>query len=415
MSQNFALQLERYLPLPILRLVKDAGEKASRLGQEVYIVGGVVRDLFLGRPNFDLDLVVEGDAIKLAQELAKGSQVKLTVHSRFGTAKLSYTDFSLDLATARRETYSRPGVLPTVQTGNITDDLYRRDFSINAMALRLTPQSFGELVDLYHGKDDLEHGLIRILYPKSFIDDATRILRALRYEQRLGFKLETETAELLRRDAVMLNTISGDRLRHELELILKEDYPERILRRAEELRVLNKLHPSLKGDGWLGQKFVQVRQMTKRTSPSPLYLCLLIYKLTEEENEQFISRLNFSKVLAQAMRHTLQLKAQLHSLDKPKLRPSDIYQSLYDYTPLAIQANALASESPVVSRHLQLYLEKLRYVKPLLDGEDLKRMGIPQGPQLGELLNALHEARLNGKVKTRQDEEKLAHGWRSKL
>ena len=411
MPDNLSSQLEEYLPQQILKLVKGAGEKGSQLGQEVYLVGGAVRDLFLGRTNFDLDLVVEGDAIRLAQELAKDSQAKLTVHPRFGTAKLSYTDFSLDLATARRETYSQPGALPTVQPGRLTDDLRRRDFSINAMALCLAPQRFGELVDFHHGKEDLDNGLVRVLHPNSFIDDATRILRGLRYEQRLGFKLEPKTAELLRRDVVMLDTISGDRIRHELELILKEDCPERVLRRADELGVLRKLHPSLKGNGWLSERFDQARRLYKRTSPSSLYLCLLIYNLTDKENEQFLSRLNFPKRLAQAMRHTLQLKTQLHSLASLQIRRSDIYQSLHGYTPHAIQANALASESPAVSRHLQLYLTKLRYVKLLLNGEDLQRMGVPPGPQLGKLLEALHEARLNGEVRTREEEEKLVLAW----
>ena len=412
MPENLSSQLEEYLPQQILRMVKAAGEKASELGQEVYLVGGAVRDLFLGRANFDFDLVVEGDAIRLAQDMAKDSRAKLTVHPRFGTAKLSYTDFSLDLATARRETYSQPGALPIVQPGILTDDLRRRDFSINAMAVCLAPQRFGELVDLYNGKNDLDNEVIRILHPNSFIDDATRILRGLRYEQRLGFKLESETAGLLRRDAAMLDTISGDRIRHELELILKEDCPERVLRRADELGVLSELHPSLKGNAWLSERFDQARRLYKRTSPSPLYLCLLIYNLTNKENEQFLSRLNFPKRLAQAMRHTLQLKAQLHSLASPQIRRSDIYQSLHDYTPHAIQANALASESPAASRHLQLYLAKLRYVKPLLNGEDLRRMGIPSGPQLGEILERLHEARLNGEVRTREEEERLVHSLR---
>ena len=411
MSENLSSQLEEYLPQRILKLVRESGEKASKLGQEVYLVGGAVRDLLLGRANFDLDLVVEGDAIRLAQELAKDSQAKLTVHTPFGTAKLSYSNFSLDLATARRETYSQPGALPTVQPGSLTDDLCRRDFSINAMALCLAPQRFGELVDLYNGKDDLENRLIRVLHPNSFIDDATRILRGLRYEQRLGFTLEPETAELLRRDAAMLDTISGDRIRHELELILKEDCPERVLRRADELGVLSELHPSLKGNSWLSERFDQARRLHKRTSPSPLYLCLLIYNLTDKENEQFLSRLNFPKRLAQTMRHTLQLKTQLHSLASPQIRRSDIYRSLHGYTTHAIQANASASESPVVSRHLQLYLAKLRYVKPLLDGEDLQRMGVPPGPQLGKILEALHEARLNGEVRTREEEERLVHSW----
>ena len=412
MPENLSSQLEEYLPHEILKLIKDAGEKASELGLGLYLVGGAVRDLFLGRANFDLDLVVEGDAIRLAQELAKDSQTKLIIHSRFGTAKLSYADFSLDLATVRRETYSQPGALPAVQPGSLTDDLCRRDFSINAMALCLAPQRFGELVDLYNGKDDLDNQLIRILHPNSFIDDATRILRGLRYEQRLNFKLESETAELLRRDAAMLDTISGDRIRHELELVLQEDCPERVLRRADELGVLNKLHPSFKGNGWLSERFDQARQLSKRTSPSPLYLCLLIFNLTDEENERLLARINFQKTLAQAMRHTLLLKAQLHTLASPQLKPSDIYRSLHGYTTHAIQANALASESPAVSRHLQLYLAKLRYVKPLLNGEDLKRMGIPSGPQLGKILGALHEARLNGEVRTREEEEKLVVTWR---
>src|SRR4030043_511001 len=213
MTENLSTQLEKYLPPPILALAKIAGREASELGLGLNLVGGVVRDLFLGRANFDFDLVVEGDAIELARKLAKDSQAKLTVHSRFGTAKITYPGFSLDLATARNETYSQPGALPTVKPGSLKDDLIRRDFSINAMALHLNPQRFGELIDLYKGKDDLEHRLIRILHPNSFIDDATRILRAIRYEQRLGFKLETETEKLLRRDVTMLDTISGDRIR----------------------------------------------------------------------------------------------------------------------------------------------------------------------------------------------------------
>jgi len=415
MVENLSSQLERYLPQHILRLVRDAGEKASELGQEVYLVGGAVRDLFLGRANFDLDLVVEGDAVRLAKELAKGSSAKLTVHSRFGTAKLTYPGFSLDLATARRETYVHPGALPTVQPGTLTDDLRRRDFSINAMALRLDPQRFGELIDLYHGKEDIGRGLVRVLHPNSFIDDATRILRGLRYEQRLGFKFEPRTGELVRRDAAMLDTISGDRIRHELELILKEDYPESVFRRAEEMGVLSNLHPSLKGNGWLSEKFDQARRLHKRTSPSALYLCLLIYNLTDNENEQFISRLNFPKRLAQAMRHTLELRSQLHNLANPQLKPSDVYRSLRSYATQAVQANAVATESPTASQHVQLYLTKLRYVKPLLNGEDLQRMGIPPGPQLGQILDALHQARLNGEVKTREEEEEFVHTWRQSL
>ncbi|MCJ7516021.1 MAG: CCA tRNA nucleotidyltransferase [Dehalococcoidia bacterium] len=409
MSENLSSQLEKYLPPPVLALAKIAGKEASELGQELYLVGGVVRDLFLDRDNFDFDLVVEGDAINLARKLAKDSQAKLTVHSRFGTAKLDYPGFSLDLATARSESYSKPGALPTVKPGSLKDDLIRRDFSINAMALHLNPQHFGELIDLYQGKDDIERRLIRVLHIKSFIDDATRILRAIRYEQRLSFKLETETAKLLRRDMAMLDTISGDRIRHEMELILKEDEPERALGRAEELGVLDQLHPALKGNGRLSKIFSQARQLDVRVSLPILYLCLLVHNLNAKENENFIVHLNFPRNSAEAMRQTLQLKARLHKLTNPKLKPSEIYRLLYSYSATAIQANALASESLIASQNLLLYLNKLRYVKPLLNGADLKKMGIPSGAKIGETLNILQAARLDGEVKTRKDEERLVH------
>ena len=407
--KNFSSELTAYLPQQILKLLLDAGDKANKLGQDLFLVGGVVRDLFLNRTNSDLDLVIEGDAIKLAQGLSENRRAKLIAHPRFGTAKLCFTDFSLDIATARRESYSQPGALPAVKPGTITDDLCRRDFTINAMSFRLTPQRFGELIDLYHGKDDIDHQLIRILHPNSFIDDATRILRALRYEQRLDFRLEPFTDKLLRRDAAMLNTISGDRLRHELELILKEECPERIFKRSEELGVLNKLHPSLEGNGWLSERFNQARQLYKRSLPSILYLCLLVYNLTDNENERFLSHLNLPKRSAQSMRQTLHLKKQLQYLDNPQLKPSDIYQLLVGYTIQAIQANMLASESHTIRQHLQLYLIKLRLIKPHLTGNDLLEMGFPASPRLGEILNALHEAKLNGKVRTRKEEEKLVY------
>jgi tRNA nucleotidyltransferase (CCA-adding enzyme) len=409
MTENLSKQLEKYLPPPVLALVKIAGRDASELGQELYIVGGVVRDLLLGRANFDFDLVVEGNAIALAQKLAKENQAKLTIHSRFGTAKLAYPDFDIDLATARRETYSRPGALPTVTPGSLKDDLIRRDFSINAMALHLNPQQFGELVDLYNGREDLEHRLIRILHTRSFIDDATRILRALRYEQRLGFKLETETENLLRRDAAMLDTISGDRLRHELELILKEDDPERVLRRAEDPGVLSRLHTALKGDGRLAKAFARARQTDKRTALPNLYLCLLIYNLSEKQVEEFISRLNFPKNAAETMRLTLQLKTRLHELANAGLKPSHIYRLLHSYSATAIQANSLASDSKIATLNLDLYLHKLRYVKPVLNGDDLKRMGISTGPKIMGILDALQKAKLDDEVQTRKDEEKLVN------
>jgi len=405
---NLARQIEQYLPRQLLKLVKDISGQAAKRGQRVYLVGGVVRDLFLGYPNFDLDLVVEGDAVKLAQQVAETSQAKLLAHHRFGTAKLKYENFTLDLATARKETYAKPGALPAVTPGTLKDDLIRRDFSINAMAISLASNDYGELVDPYQGKSDLEHRLIRILHPESFNDDATRILRAVRYEQRLCFEFETQTAQLLKRDIPMLDTISGDRIRHELELIFKEKQPEFAVRRLAELGVLKRISPTLKGDGWIAEKFDKARRLKKPTQLPSLYFCLLIYSFSEGGIEQFLTRLNIPAKLSRAMSDTLRLKAKLSLLNTSPLKPSEVYYLLQEYEPVAIQANAIASEPSMVHRYLQLFLTKLRYVKTSLDGEELKRLGIPAGPEMGKVLQILHKAKLDGEVSTKADEKKLA-------
>jgi len=277
------------------------------------------------------------------------------------------------------------------------------------MAIDITHSSFGELLDACGGMNDLEQKLIRILHKKSFIDDATRILRALRYEQRLGFRLEESTEKLLREHTPMLDTISGDRIRHELELNLEEDHPERILRRTEELGVLKALHPSLKGDGWLAEKFKQACQLQP---PGPtLYMLLLIYHFTEEENEQLIARLSIVGELGRNMRQVLQLKPILYTLAESDLPPSNIRRLLKQYSPTAITASALACDSPLVRSRLELYLNVLRYVKPSLDGEDLKRLGLQPGPRMGKMLQALLDAKLDGKVNTLKDEEALVRQW----
>ncbi|MBA7706368.1 A-adding tRNA nucleotidyltransferase [subsurface metagenome] len=409
---NLASKIEKQLPAELVNFMRLAGEVARSRGQSLYLVGGVVRDLFLGKPNFDLDLVVEGDAINLARQLAQTTQGKLVTHTRFNTAKLQWDKWSVDLATARSETYVKPGALPKVKPSSIESDLSRRDFTINAMAIHLNPAHYGQLIDLYGDRDDLEHKLIRILHEKSFIDDATRIWRGLRYEQRLDFQLEPATLKLLKRDIPMLNTISGDRIRHELELILKELYPEKVLRRAEEVKVLPELHPALKGDGWLAERFEQARRLSSPSSPPVgLYLALLTCPLSSEEIEDLILYLKLPKLLTQTLRDTISLKTQLQPLANPELSPSRIYHLLHGYSPPAITANLIASDSPVTRQNLHLFLSKLRYVKPALTGDDLKRMGLAQGPQIKEILNRLHEARLDGKVTSKQGEEELVRGW----
>ena len=409
---NLSERMEKYLPGELAGFARKAGETAAAHGQKLYLVGGAVRDFLLEQTNLDLDLVVEGDAIELAQRLAEIHPAKITYHHHFNTAKLRWGRWSIDLTTARSETYSQPGALPTVKPGSVSDDLFRRDFTINAMAVHLSSGRCGELLDPYQGREDLKNKLIRILHEKSFIDDATRIWRALRYEQRLDFRMESATLRLLGESLSMLDTISADRIRYEVECVLQERKPEKVIHRADELKVLAKLLPALRGDIWLAEKFEGARRFCSPDAPpAGLYLSLLAYRTSAEETESLVARLRPTKALTQTLRDTGNLKGKLKSLNVHGLTPSDIHNLLHDHSSMAIIANYLACDLPTARQNIYLFLNELRHVKPTLTGDDLQRMGVTLGPGIGLLLQQLHRARLNGDVITRQDEESFVEKW----
>ncbi|OGO07646.1 MAG: hypothetical protein A2Y92_03710, partial [Chloroflexi bacterium RBG_13_57_8] len=331
---------------------------------------------------------------------------RLSVHPRFGTATLRWGERRADIASARAETYGRPGALPEVRPGTISDDLSRRDFTINAMAVELNPKRFGDIIDPHGGRQDIGARLVRIMHDKSFIDDATRIWRALRYEQRLDFRLEQATGELLKQCTAWLGTVSGDRVRHELELVLKEEQPEKVLRHADELGVLDRLHASLKCDDWLAETFTMARERCLPTAaPNPqLYLALLCYRLTRAEAEKLIAYLHLPKTTGEAVRETLAIKEKAKELSAPGLAPSQIYELVHGYGLTALTAGSLAIGSETAAEHIELYLNVLRHVNPALGGEGLKKMGVPEGPRIKEILQLLREARLDGKVTNRKEE-----------
>jgi tRNA nucleotidyltransferase (CCA-adding enzyme) len=409
---NLAKEIEKQIPPELVNFMWMAGEIAHTRGEKLYLVGGVVRDLMLGQANLDLDLVVEGNAIELAQLLKKSVKGKITTHSRFNTAKLQWNNWSVDLTTARTETYEKPGALPTITPGSIDEDLGRRDFTINAMALGLNPGIYGQPIDPHGGRDDLKNKLIRVLHEKSFIDDATRIWRALRYEQRLDFHLEKKTLSLLKHDLEMLKTISADRTRYEVECILREPYPEKVFMRAAELGVLAHLHPDLRGDGWLKEKFEQARKLSDPAPPEAgLYLALLAYPLAKDETEHFISRLKLPKALAQILNDSAALKTKIRLLATPGLSPSGIFRLLEAYSSPAMVANSIATESPTASQNIHLYLTRLKYIEIALTGDDLIKMGVTTGPEIREIMEKLQKARLDGEIATREDEVELVKGW----
>ncbi|MFQ6019493.1 MAG: CCA tRNA nucleotidyltransferase [Dehalococcoidia bacterium] len=370
----------------------------------LYLVGGSVRDLLLGRPTIDVDLVVEGDAPPLARRIAEVLAARCLVHPAFGTATVKLTGFAFDIATARAESYARPGALPTVRPAGLRDDLARRDFTINAMALSLTGPARGELVDPFGGREDLRRGLVRLLHDRSFVDDATRILRALRYEARLRFRLEESTLDRLRRDVGYLATISGARLRRELLRTLAEPEPEEALLRAMGLGVLAAVHPALSFDAGLAAAFAEARRQVRAEQLPLVYLALLASRWSEGEAEAVAARLSLTKAQWEAAAAMPRLRSLAPALAAAVLRPSRATDLLSPYPQAALWAFALTADAAAGDRARQ-YLRSWRYVKPSLDGDALLAMGASEGPALGELLRRLRAAKLDGRVSTREEEE----------
>jgi tRNA nucleotidyltransferase (CCA-adding enzyme) len=405
--QNLQSRLQRYLPQGAQQSLRYIRQTADAHGLGVYLVGGAVRDLFMRRKCFDIDIVLEGDALDFARNISWQDGVKLIKHHDFGTVKLQFQKFNMDIASARRESYSRPGALPLVAPGTIREDLLRRDFTVNIMAICLNKSRFGELLDPYRGQTDLHHKLIRVLHTDSFVDDATRIFRAIRYEQRLNFAIEPSTLQLLRENARMVSTLSADRVRNELYLMLREKTPEKPLLRAHGLGVLQAIHHSLAPANWLAQGYQRARRVAGKNDLLSAYLLLLVYNMSPHTFSELQGRLNFPGVEYDLMANTLRLKTQLHRLASPGLKPFAVYRMLRDYPPAAVQANLLAGHDPLVQSRLSLYLRHWRGLKPLLNGDDLIAAGISKGPHIRAVLDSLLQARINGEITTRAGAKRL--------
>lgn len=399
----------------------DSLQEIIRISQRpIYLVGGSVRDSLLGLPVTDLDLVVDGPAPTVSKRLANRLGGRAIIHSRFGTASVIWETpegLRVDLVTARREVYPRPGSLPQVFPGTIYDDLARRDFSVNAMALPLSGTD-QQLLTPAGGIDDLNRGVIRILHPASFVDDPTRLLRAARYEQRLGFRLERDTESRLRTAVAQgcLNTVSGDRLRHELARMFAETRPGPPLLRTAELGILPAIHP---GWGWIdylqrwAESSLEIIAETglSSTCRELTWLAALVYPSSAGAGEGLISRLNMPKAWATVVRDTVALRQQERVIADPALPPSRLCALLDGFSPVAVAVVAGLTDSPAVSRSLRRYLAALRHIKPALRGDDLLAMGVPPGPAVGVALAQLRAARQDGHIRDAAGERRWVAEW----
>lgn len=409
-NAEFVARLERALPRDLLGLVQSAARMARDLGYSTYLVGGFVRDLVIGEANLDIDIVVEGDAIHLAQRLADQYGGRVHTHVRFGTAIWLVNQdekLHLDFATARTEFYEYPSALPDVERSSIKLDLHRRDFTINALALCLDPERYGALLDPYGGEFDLQRGIIRVLHNLSFIEDPTRILRAVRFEQRFGFMLETRTAELIDDARNLLEKVSGQRLRHELDLIFGEAAPERALARLQGLGVLEKIQSSLQADTWLVEKFQRLREAY---TPTPiLYLGVLAYRLRTSEVRALAKRLRLTNGETEILVQVVTLRLLERQLNSAQLAPSRVVELLERFDDAALAVFAVATDSPQASGYVDHFRGDWRSVQAELTGNDLKAIGLPPGPRYREILRALRALRLDGKIASRAEEEYFVH------
>jgi tRNA nucleotidyltransferase (CCA-adding enzyme) len=432
--EQVAARLEAALPAPLVALIRDVAATARDMGLSVYFVGGIVRDLLLGFAIGDVDLVVEGDAIALAKELARARGGRVKSHARFGTAKwvighwasaetpttqhpIHDLPSSIDFVTARTEFYSHPSALPQVERSSIKQDLHRRDFTINTLAICLDPDRWGELLDFYGGEQDLQDGVIRVLHSLSFVEDPTRMLRAVRFEQRLGFHIEPRTLELISHALDLLDRVSGDRIRHELTAIFHEARPEDALCRLRQLGILKQIYVALTCDEWLLERYAHVRAALESGEwPAPqrdgielrtfAYLALLCCRLDATALESVITRLKVPTAQADALRQVEALKSKLPALAR-RQKPSALVRMLDGAGDEALFVAWAAAESKLAARQIRRYVCRLRGVRPELDGKYLKSVGVKPGPELGRILDTLRDALLDGEVKTREEQEAL--------
>lgn len=417
-KKNVASLLRDQLPKRVLDLLVQAGEVATRRGFQVYVVGGFVRDLLLREPNLDIDLVVEGDGIALARELAERFGARVRAHKKFGTAIIIFPDgFRVDAATARWEYYEYPAAMPTVALSSIKLDLYRRDFTINTLAIKLNSQGFGILVDFFGGQRDLKDRTIRVLHSLSFVEDPTRVFRAIRFEQRYGFQIGKHTLRLIQ-NAVRLNVfsrLSGPRLLGEIRHILDEADPRPALRRLDGLGLLKALHPHLALHARTEKLLSQTQEtltwyklLFRPQSPHRwlVYLLALADELAAKDVRELARQLGLSgreqRILTTGRQEARTALALLSR--RPTVTNKELYwllKTLHLELILYLLARAQTAQA---RQALSRYITELEDTRPLLGGEDLKEMGFSPGPIFRTILHRLQEARLNKEVQSRHDE-----------
>ncbi len=404
----------RLLALEGLQPVFEAIQAVSEPFEGVYLVGGAVRDVLTGEPNFDLDIAVEGDGIALGQALARELGGRVVPHDKFGTAIVLYGDGGrVDVATARTEFYDYPGALPTVEQASIRQDLYRRDFTINAMAVSLKGEDFGRLVDYFGGHRDLAEGVVRVLHNLSFIDDPTRIFRAIRYETRYGFHMDSHTLSLAKAcvEMELVGELSSARLRDELQALLSEERVGDSVRRMAELGIDRAIHPHLAADEETVGLIEELDELrTRYAADAPAWrvrLAALARRLGSTEILEWGERLKLRRRDAERIADAVTVAPKLRKLAGSTKEPAALWSRVAPHDPDGALL-ALAGSKGKAQKRLERYFDELRQVRLEISGGDLAELGLGESPRVGAVLDELLRRKLNGELDGRAEEIEAA-------
>lgn len=421
--KNVSEKMHKCFSQGTMSLLKRIGVLSKHLGYKAYLIGGTVRDLLLGTENIDIDIVIEGDAIAFGERLAHELHGTIVSHKRFGTCSVTSPEHvKIDFATARKEVYEKPAALPTVEFSTLKNDLSRRDFTVNAMAISLNEHDFGQLVDFFDGAGDLGRKSIKALHDKSFIDDPTRILRAIRFEQRLEFTIETHTANLIHKslDKEIYKRIEEPRLRDEIILILKEKEPCKIIKRMDNFRALKIIHPHLKLHKHLHKMFTAIDDACawyQNNSPRKrgiekwlIYLMALFEDVSYDGTLYFCNKFEFKRgERLRMMSFKKSGRKILKTLNsKSKILPSKIYHLL---EPLSHEVTLLLmalSRSDIGKGRIMEFFHKYNGMRTLLRGDDIKALGVKAGPHFSKMMERILYKRIDGILKTKEEELKYA-------
>ncbi|OGF52039.1 MAG: hypothetical protein A2044_08150 [Candidatus Firestonebacteria bacterium GWA2_43_8] len=408
--------MEKRLSGKVLGLLLEIGKLADKEKCKVYVVGGFVRDLLLNIENLDMDIVVEGNGIAFASVFAKKTSAEIKKHKKFGTAVLYLPGgFKIDVATARVEFYAYPASAPTVEFSKIKYDLYRRDFTINAMAIELNQKDFGMLVDFFGAQKDLQDKQIRVMHNMSFVEDPTRIFRAIRFEQRYGFKMEESSMNFLDNalDLEMFDQLATYKMKDELVLILNEDLPLKAIGRMKDLNVLKYIHPDIKVTPQKKHIFreimnsftVEVLFMDDPVERWLVNFLALVDDLKVDQITHICEKFKLSsKIITQLAQIKNGEKDILRTLEKVKMKNSELYGLLSRVSCEGLLFYMSKSKSLRARQRIHLYLSSLYKIKVDVTGEDLKAYGIKPGPVYKKIFDELLTRKLDGEIKTRAEE-----------